>query len=146
LNGSAAGIRHRSAGIVVVCLAAGEWRFLLLRAYRHWGFPKGLIEPGESVLAAARRETREETGLVRLDFRWGEASIDTGIYGDRKVASYFLAATACQAIELPVNPELGRPEHDEYRWVTGPVASKLLPGRLQPVLDWAVGKITRCCE
>ena len=130
-------IKHRSAGIVVVRRQNGEWWFLLLRAYRHWGFPKGLIEPGEQPLAAARRETGEETGLTDLDFRWGTGSIDTAMYGDRKVASFYLAETRQEQIALPVNPELGHPEHNEFRWVSCKEAQSLLPPRLQPILDWA---------
>ena len=38
-----------SAGIVPVALDDGEPRYLLLRAYRYWDFPKGVVEPGESV-------------------------------------------------------------------------------------------------
>jgi len=30
----------------------------------HWSIPKGEIEPGEDLLAAARREFEEETGLI----------------------------------------------------------------------------------
>jgi putative (di)nucleoside polyphosphate hydrolase len=33
----------------------------------HWDLPKGMREPGESTLAAATRELREETGLVLDD-------------------------------------------------------------------------------
>jgi 8-oxo-(d)GTP phosphatase len=35
--------------------------------YDDWSFPKGKLDPGEHLLAAAIREVREETGLtVRL--------------------------------------------------------------------------------
>ena len=130
-------IKHRSAGIVVVRQQDGEWRFLILRAYRNWDFPKGLIEPGEKPLAAAVRETEEETGLTGLDFHWGTECIDTEMYGDHKVASYYLAETGQEKIVLPVNPELGQPEHDEFRWVGMDEAQRLLPARLQPILRWA---------
>jgi 8-oxo-dGTP pyrophosphatase MutT (NUDIX family) len=135
-------IKHRSAGIVVVRQHNGEWRFLILRAYRNWDFPKGLIEPGEKPLAAAVRETEEETGLTDLDFRWGTVSIDTEMYGDHKVASLYLAETRQQRIVLPVKPELGHAEHNEYRWVTYAEAETLLPPRLQPILRWARKTLT----
>jgi 8-oxo-dGTP pyrophosphatase MutT (NUDIX family) len=134
-------VKHRSAGIVVVRRQEDGWRFLVLRAYRNWDFPKGLIEPGESPLAAARRETHEETGLDALEFRWGEESVDTEMYGDRKVATYFVAESPAGEVTLAVNPEIGRPEHDEYRWVTRELAHQLLPRRLQAVLDWATHKL-----
>lgn len=136
-------VKHRSAGVVVVRQEDGAWRFLVLRAYRNWDFPKGLIEPGETPLAAARRETLEETGLAGLDFRWGTDCMDSAMYGDHKVASYFLALAASGAVTLPVNPELGHPEHDEFRWVSHAEAQALLPPRLQPILDWAWRRLTR---
>ena len=36
-----------------------------------------------------------------------------------------------------MSPELGRPEHDEWRWVSYDEAEDLLPPRLARVLDWA---------
>ena len=130
-------VKHRSAGVVVVRKEGGAWRFLILRAYRNWDFPKGLIEPGETPLAAARRETFEETGLAALDFHWGTECMDSAMYGDHKIASYFLALATNGEVTLPVNPELGHPEHDEFRWVSYAEAQALLPPRLQPILDWA---------
>jgi 8-oxo-dGTP pyrophosphatase MutT (NUDIX family) len=39
-------------------------KFLLIQHHaRHWAFPKGHAEPGETELQTARRELREETGL-----------------------------------------------------------------------------------
>jgi 8-oxo-dGTP pyrophosphatase MutT (NUDIX family) len=113
---------------------------LLLRAYRNWDFPKGRIEPGETPLIAARRETAEETGLSGLDFPWGEVYVEVGPYGTRrKIARYYLAATDRASVRLPISPELGRPEHHEWRWVNANEAARLLPPRLQPVLAWARG-------
>ncbi len=57
-----------SAGAVVFrCESDGTRRFLLLQyRHRHWDFPKGHVEAGETIEMAARRETEEETGLTDL--------------------------------------------------------------------------------
>jgi 8-oxo-dGTP pyrophosphatase MutT (NUDIX family) len=115
----------------------GDWLFLMLRAYRNWDFPKGQVEPGEDPLAAARREVREETLIEDLEFKWGEVYQETGPYGNRKIARYYLAATRTEKIILPVSPELGRPEHHEGRWVAPETALSLVAPRLQPVVRWA---------
>ena len=58
-------VKHRiAAGVLVV----HEERVLLVRhrregAYDFWVAPGGGAEPGEDLLAAARREAREETGI-----------------------------------------------------------------------------------
>ena len=57
----------RSAGVVVVRPTGAGWRYLLLRAFRNWDFPKGLVEPDEALLAAALRKAREETSLAALE-------------------------------------------------------------------------------
>jgi len=134
-------VKYRSAGIVVVYRVNDQWQVLLLRAYRHWDFPKGLIEPGETPLVAARRETTEETGLTGLDFHWGTDSIETEMYGDHKIATFFLAVSPTPDVELPVNPQLGHPEHVEYRWVPIGEARTLLSRRLLSVIDWAIRKL-----
>ena len=126
-----------SAGVVVVRQTAEGWRFLLLRAFNHWDFPKGMVEPGEEPLDAARREVREESLIDDLEFRWGEPSTRTGPYSRGKVACYFIATTRTEEITLPVNPELGRPEHSEFRWVDYDEAVQMVSPRVRPVLRWA---------
>ena len=51
-----------SAGIVVVRKEKQEWKYLFLRAYRNWDFPKGLVEPSEDPIDTAKREVQEEAG------------------------------------------------------------------------------------
>jgi 8-oxo-dGTP pyrophosphatase MutT (NUDIX family) len=126
-----------SAGVVVVRRAAEGWRFLLLRAFNHWDFPKGMVEEGEEPLAAALREVEEESGIADLVFEWGEGFTQTGPYSRGKIAQYFIASTPTAAVELRVNPEIGRPEHTEFRWASFDEASKLVSPRMQPVLTWA---------
>ena len=132
----------RAAGAVVFRRTERGIRILVLRAYKNWDFPKGLVDPGEDQLACAKREVREETGLSELDFPFGDEFKETLPYSGNKVARYYLAETAEHDIELPVSPELGRPEHHEFRWVTFDEAEDLLPPRLAVVLDWARDTIT----
>jgi hypothetical protein len=42
---------------------------------------------------------------------------------------------------LPVNPEIGRPEHNEGRWVTLERARELSSPRVALILEWAAGKL-----
>jgi 8-oxo-dGTP pyrophosphatase MutT (NUDIX family) len=135
--------RILSAGVVVVREADDGWRVLLLRAYNYWDCPKGLVEAGEDPLTTAKREVREETGIADLQFRWGEDFIETPPYSRNKVARYHLAATASQAVELPVDPALGRPEHHEYRWLEFSDALPLVVPRLATVLRWAQERLSR---
>ena len=134
--------RKLSAGVVVVSGEPPNERYLLLRAFRYWDFPKGEVEPGEDPLAAARREVREETGIGRLDFCWGKGYHETAPYGRGKVARYYLAWTPEPGVvRLPVSPELGRPEHHEFRWAGFGEARDLLNERVRGALDWARERI-----
>lgn len=127
----------RSAGVVVTRQTSDGWRYLLLRVYRYWDFPKGIVEQGEDTLAAACREVREETGIERLEFVWGHSYWETEPYAAGKVARYYLALTEQSHVNLPISAELGRPEHHEFRWVSHGEGMALLGARLRPVLRWA---------
>jgi len=135
-----------SAGVIVAHCIAGEFRYLLLRAYRNWDFPKGLVEPDEAPLAAARREAQEEAGLSNLEFRWGEIYFETEPYAGGKIARYYLALSPSPDVTLGVSPELGRPEHHEYRWATYTEAAPLLVPRLRAALDWAHRIVGERCQ
>jgi bis(5'-nucleosidyl)-tetraphosphatase len=131
--------RRRSAGVVVVRRQAGRWLCLVLRAYAYWDFPKGALEPDETPIAAAIREVEEETGLAGLAFRWGEAFRETEPYSGGKVARYYVAEAPAGDVRLPVSPELGRAEHDEFRWLSFAEARRLLVPRVQRIAEWAEG-------
>src|ERR1700733_11850636 len=129
--------KRLSAGVVIVSTVQRKLKFLLLRAYRNWDFPKGLVEPGEEPIAAAVREVREETTLDELSFDWGQAFMDTGPYNKGKISRYYIARSEETQVRLPVNPDLGVPEHHEARWVDFDKALSMVSPRLQPVVRWA---------
>jgi 8-oxo-dGTP pyrophosphatase MutT (NUDIX family) len=62
-----------SSGGVVVRRSGSGFEVCLVSDGRHWGFPKGLLEAGESPEAAALREISEETGIARQDLTIGGA-------------------------------------------------------------------------
>ena len=133
---------HRlSSGVVVVSLIQRKLKFLLLRAYRNWDFPKGLVKPGEQPIDAALREVREETTLDDLSFDWGLEFMETGPYNKGKISRYYIARSKETQVRLPINPELGMPEHHEACWVDYAKALTMVPRRLQPVVQWAYGTI-----
>jgi len=126
-----------SCGAVIVRMTDDEPLFLMLRAFRHWDFPKGVNEAGETPEETMVREISEETEITDLRFPWGKDYIETGPYNRGKIARYYIAATESEKITLPVNDLLGRPEHSEYRWVTLAEARELASPRVARVLDWA---------
>lgn len=126
-----------SCGVVVVRDTSKGVRFLLLRAFNHWDFPKGLMEAGETPMETALREVAEESTVQDLEFPWGDVFIETGPYSRGKIARYYLGRTRQEVVDLPVNPDLGRPEHSEYRWVSYDQAIMLTSPRVTPVVRWA---------
>jgi 8-oxo-dGTP pyrophosphatase MutT (NUDIX family) len=126
-----------SSGVVVVSVVDRKLKFLLLRAYRNWDFPKGLVEAGEEPIEAAIREVREETTLEDISFDWGTVFMDTGPYNKGKISRYYIARSNETKVLLPVNPELGVPEHHEARWVDYQKALTMVSPRLLPVVRWA---------
>jgi len=126
-----------SCGLVLARRVDAGFVTLMLRAWHHWDFPKGLVEVGEQPLQAALRELCEETGIDAVTLDWGERFIETGPYSRGKTARYYLGATDQADVVLGPSPETGQPEHHEWRWVSFDEAHDLAAPRVREVVRWA---------
>ncbi len=126
-----------SCGVVLARRTDSGWATLMLRAFHHWDFPKGIRERGEEPMEAAVREVGEETGITELSFDWGDRYFETGPYSRGKVARYFIATTDQEKVEMGISPETGEPEHHEWRWVTFDEAYDLGAPRVRSIVQWA---------
>lgn len=132
-----------SCGFVIIRETSDECLTLMLRAWHHWDFPKGLREEGEGSLEAAVREVGEETGITDLQLEWGERFLDTGPYSRGKTARYYLARSDTAEVVMGPSPETGKPEHHEWRWVSFDEAYDLSSPRVKNVVKWARQVINR---
>ncbi|OFZ18462.1 MAG: hypothetical protein A2X94_00515 [Bdellovibrionales bacterium GWB1_55_8] len=120
-----------------------KWLYLLLRAYRYWDFPKGMIQPNEDPWTAALRELQEETAITSANPRWGKDFYETPVYSGGKVARYYLAEVPAQSVHILPNPETGQIEHHGFRWMSYEEARALVVPRVRGALDWARQMINR---
>ena len=66
---------HGAEAVIMLLTDGADQHVLLLKEFRMapgesvYNIPAGLVEPGESILEAARRELREETGLTLSSVR-----------------------------------------------------------------------------
>ncbi len=111
-----------------------------------WSLPKGLVEPGEPVEAAARREFAEETGhrgdlgplvdLGAVNMRSGKRVQAFAARGD-----FDCAQLVSNQVELEYPPRSGRrirfPEVDRAQWATLEQARALLTPALVPLVERA---------
>jgi predicted NUDIX family NTP pyrophosphohydrolase len=109
-----------------------------------WGIPKGLVEPGEELLATAYREFGEELGVVPPDGKPVELG-EIVQKGGKVVAAWAvegdvdLAAFTPGLFAMVWPPRSGRvqsfPEIDRVEWFAVEAAqAKMMPAQ-QPFLD-----------
>jgi 8-oxo-dGTP pyrophosphatase MutT (NUDIX family) len=116
-----------SAGGVVFRRVPKGVEFVLIKAGRHWSFPKGNIEAGETPEATALREISEETGLplkklrilsrlpdVKYVFQW------RGVLVFKTVHYYLVQLTA----DAPFEPQLS--EIEEVQWYSADAARRAI--------------------
>jgi predicted NUDIX family NTP pyrophosphohydrolase len=121
---------RRRGGVVEVFLVHPGGPFWAKKDRAAWSIPKGEIDPGEDLLAAARREFREETGLVVE----GELAplVPVTQPGGKVVHAFALegdadpAAVQSNTFEMQWPPRSGRmqafPEVDRAAWLALDVA------------------------
>lgn len=104
-----------SAGIITYTIIDDIIYYLLLK-YRtgHWDFPKGKLEPEESLQEAAHRELMEETGLSAILLPGFQESLSyyfTDFDGIKayKTVTYFIGQTTEQSTILSE-------EHTDALW------------------------------
>lgn len=90
------GERRRPDAAVIVPFHRGQNKLVVIREYRIpvgdflYGFPAGLLDPGEDVAVAAGRELREETGLdLVCVYRYSPAVFSSAGITDETVAMVF---------------------------------------------------------
>lgn len=150
----------RSAGILPVRRAADGLRFFLVHPggpfFRKkdagaWTVAKGLIEPGEAPLDAARREWQEETGLALPDGPFLELG-SIRQKGGKEVAAWLIEAEldpdalVSNTFEIEWPPRSGTrahfPEVDRAAWFSGAEAREKILAAQQPFLDRAAALVT----
>ncbi len=101
-----------------------------------WTIPKGLVEPGDSLVAAARREFREETNLTPSDELIALAPVNQksgkAVHAFTFEADFDLAQFSSNEFEIEWPPKSGRrrsfPEIDRIAYFELPIAMvKILP-------------------
>ncbi len=115
-----------AAGAVVVHRPSGQVCLLFYREEARWALPKGHVDPGESLGAAAVREVREETGLAEVELGREVAEVHYRFYDPArevnvsKTSVYFLGFTSERAL---------RPEaiFERAEWVDLPEALRRVP-------------------
>jgi diadenosine hexaphosphate hydrolase (ATP-forming) len=116
-----------AAGVFLRDLKQPHWLLLQDSKHGEWGFPKGHVEPRESLVQAALRECAEESGIALVELL-GPATFDTYTLpnGKRKNTVYFPARTATQEVVLSS-------EHKRARWCTSEEVGALLnhPGLIE---------------
>ncbi|MCL2647832.1 MAG: bis(5'-nucleosyl)-tetraphosphatase [Phycisphaerales bacterium] len=110
-------VRHEhSAGFILFRMTAGGPVFLLLDYGRHWDYPKGHLEKGETAWLAAVRELQEETGIRQVD-RVGkfQQQMHYSFYSPKKgriskTVTYFLGKTRQETVVIS-------DEHFGHAWL-----------------------------
>lgn len=115
-----------------------------------WTIPKGLVEPGEELLAAALREFTEETGFTAHEpfMALGPVKQKSGkvVHAFACAGDFDPEALVCNTFEIEWPPKSGQrrsfPEIDRVAWLTLDAAREKLLAYQLPWLDELETKLT----
>jgi predicted NUDIX family NTP pyrophosphohydrolase len=135
---------RRRQGRLEVLLAHQGGPYWVKKDLGHWTIPKGEVEPGEELVAVARREFEEETGakppdgrlveLGRITQKSGKLVLGWGAEGDLDPAT---AVSNTFDLEWPPRSGVIRafPEIDRVEWFELDEARRRLKAAQVPFLD-----------
>ncbi|XP_043256718.1 bis(5'-nucleosyl)-tetraphosphatase [asymmetrical] [Colletes gigas] len=108
---------RRACGFVLFRRAHEIIEYLLMQATYddHWSPPKGHVDPGETDMETALRETKEETGLMADDikiFEDARQELNYKVNGNPKIVIYWLAE-----LIKPDKPIKMSDEHRAFKWL-----------------------------
>jgi predicted NUDIX family NTP pyrophosphohydrolase len=133
---------RRDKSVIEVLLAHPGGPFWAKKDDGAWTIPKGLVEPGDNLLSAARREFTEETNLVAHGevFALTPVNQKSGkvVHAFAFEADFRLDAFASNTFEMEWPPRSGRrqsfPEIDSIAYFPLPIAMMKIIAYQQPLL------------
>jgi predicted NUDIX family NTP pyrophosphohydrolase len=141
---SAGLLAFRRNGALEVLLAHPGGPFWARKDDGVWTIPKGLLEPGEDIATAARREFTEETNLAAPDgglIALAPVNQKSGkiVHAFAVEADFDLGAFASNTFEIEWPPKSGKrksfPEIDRVAYFTLPAAKIKIIAYQLPLLD-----------
>lgn len=140
-------VRRGRSGVPEVLLVHPGGPFFAKKDAGAWSLPKGLLEPGEDALTAARREFREETGSAAPDgpaTPLGELTLKSGkhVIGFAVVGDFDVTSLKSNDVELELRGRLVRfPEVDRAEWATLERARVALNAAQVPLIEKALSLV-----
>ncbi|KAL0114398.1 hypothetical protein PUN28_011565 [Cardiocondyla obscurior] len=111
-------VQRRACGLVIFRRFQGAVQYLLMQTSygnHHWTPPKGHVDPGETDMETALRETEEEAGFQPRDLKIFEDARHEMTYlvkGAPKIVVYWLAE-----LLNPDKPVRLSNEHQAFNWL-----------------------------
>ena len=123
---------YNQSAVIPYSIIDKELKFLLISSSgkNHWGFPKGIVEPGFSPQASAAKEAKEEAGIEGVV---GDEAL--GTYTHEKWGGVCHITVYPMAVTSIIAEDKWKESHRDRHWYTAKEANKLLPQVLNTMLE-----------